>query len=229
MPTLGMNGTMTQNSLRYLPWEHDLITTSVPGGWGHAMNDLLSRRQRKNDCIITDDDVMVLPHTFAGFEAFYGMADIFGFLLVYPTITLGSEGSQFQVQHDGGKFYEVENNVLMSHIFQDCNALSYVGHITTSFCYVKAHVFDEIKSFYEWPGVQWEDVAFCVQAQQAGFKVMYVPQMAVHAETQTKRHTEDDFWNRFMENNRLFNVECGSYARELIRKFGPSGRIHLGN
>jgi len=214
MPTLGHMGDLTANSLHHLPWPYNLITCGERIGWGQAINKCLEQRVEGRDAIIIDDDVQLLPETFEGFERYLPYGHIFGFKLYYPSGGL---------QHDGGW---VSDEGGAGHIFSGSDSPSYVAYITTSLSYFKSELFDIGMRFPEWPGYQWEDVAFCLEAERHIYNVVYVPLKAYHHETATKRHLAD--WGaRFNANWNLFKEGYLLDCRRLAAKFGPSRRILL--
>lgn len=216
MPTLGKKGTKTVDSLRaHAPFDLNIITSDVPG-WANAINDCLSRRIVGEDCLIIDDDIEILPETFADFDEYKQYGDVFGFKLMYPGGTA--------VQHDGGYLTTDGGS---GHLFRNSDMASYVGYVTASLCYIKAHVFENVLAMNVWPGLQWEDVAFCVDAWEKGFRVVYVPNPAIHEETGTKRD-EVNFWGKFRINALIFQVQYGRRSSDIAKRFGPSGRIPLG-
>lgn len=214
MPTLGMKGTAAVDSLVHAPFEVNVIQSSV-NGWAAAMNDCLTRRV-PGDCLIMDDDVLVLPHTFDLLEQHYNDADVFGFRLLYP------DG---RLQHDGGYVTPVAG---AGHIFDDGQQPTYTQYVTASLCYVKAHVFDQVPAFNEWPGVQWEDVAFCLDAWRAGLRVLYLPGEAIHEETGTKR-ADTRLSERFGINAVHFGNKYRRQCREINDLFGHERRLPLGH
>lgn len=218
MPTLDKNGTRTKDSLaNYLPFDYNLIEIRDPGGWANAINCGLKLRGRKNDLIIIDDDVEILADTFFGFNTFYRQADVFGFKLMFPD----SE----RIQHDGGW---VSPDGRSGHIFNESGVPSYVPYVTASLTLIKASVLEVVSQMRVWPGYQWEDVAFCLDAWAAGFRVAYLPNKAIHAETATKGH-DPRFAEKFHVNADIFRREYAAHCAAVSNAFGPRRRIPLGH
>src|SRR5262245_42037243 len=106
--------------LEHLPWPHRLLIDSRPG-WVHAANALLDEAQASGtDAIFVDDDVTILPETFQGFEAYRGLADVFGFRLLDPA----------------GK--TVHAGYGLTHGNPDPGAACYAAHVTASLLYLTA-------------------------------------------------------------------------------------------
>lgn len=168
--------------LEYIPWETRVLVDSRVG-WGKSANYLLSQSaEAGHDAIFIDDDVTILPETFAGFDRYYPQADVFGFRL------RGQPGQKEQV----GCGLQCENP------FPDRAA--YVPHVTASLMYVRADVLSRgAMRFPEWPGVHYEDMVFTYECWLRGFAVAYVPLPALHdiypGETgftgATKRHDQN--------------------------------------
>jgi len=213
MPTLGRLGTRAEDALReHAPFDVNLIQSGVPG-WSAAINDCLAQRERGEDCLIIDDDVFVGPETFNPLWDHYADADVFGFLLRYPT---------GEIQHDGGY---VTPDMVAGHIRDGREGEpSFVRYVTASLCYVKADVFERIPRLVQWPGVQWEDVALCVDAWAQGFKVMYLPGEAVHEETATKRF-DPNLNQRFAQNGAHFHDLYKGKVARLDQRFGGERRL----
>lgn len=213
MPTLGMKGDKTIDSLRaYAPFEITLLTDTEPG-WSRGVNRCLQRRG-SGDVLIIDDDIVVHEHTFDHLPELFDHGDVFGFRLLYP------DG---QLQHDGAL---IRWEGSCAHIRDDSHEPSYVACVTASLCYIKASVFERVPRYVEWPGMQWEDVAFCVDAWFAGARVLYVPDEATHEESGTKKN-DPRFWDAFSENQACFRQYYREKAVVLAQMFGETHRIPL--
>jgi len=176
------------------------------------MNLGLAQRTPDADVLIIDDDAQILTGTFDGLEEWYPLADIFGFRLLFE------DG---RLQHDGGWVNELGS---AGHIFRESDVRGYVGYVTASVCLIKAHVFEKVARFPEWTGYQWEDVAFCMDAWASGMKVIYIPNDAVHNETQTKKH-DSEFWEKFRLNAILFSARYKEQTKKVSMRIGNTLRI----
>lgn len=210
MPTLGLQGDATEQSLQHLPCPYRLIKSEAPG-WSNALNECLRQREPGADVLIIDDDAQLLPETFQNMEDWYPKADIFGFKLLYP------EGG---LQHDGGwTAWHPQEGAYAGHIMGDSDQPSYVAYVTASICLIKAALLERQPEFKVWPGAHWEDVAYCVQAQaDLGAKVMYVPNPGVHGETLTKRH-DPTFNFKFAINRLMLSLELGPQVQQVAHGF----------
>jgi GT2 family glycosyltransferase len=174
-------------SLRFIPFPYKLYLVMEGSGWPEAVN--IGFRQSKNDVILMDDDVRILPGTFTDFERYLPYADIFGFKLLYENGT---------VQH-GGALITPQDMRHRSEKWGDNTTFpAYMSHVTTSLCYIKRKVINNIKIAEDYPGYQFEDVDFNFRAIDAGYKILYVPNKAIHYETLTKNKFAD-----FFEKNNL--------------------------
>lgn len=172
------------DKLHLVPWPNKLHVVTGGKTWAQAINIGLKQSDKKNDVILMDDDVFITPDTFKSVRAHYDDADIFGFKLLFP------DG---QIQHAGG----IVRNGDIGHIgYQEedegqHDQAKYVCHATTSLIYIKRHVLDSLEGMAEdIPGVQMEDVDFNFRALKAGFKILCLPESAIHLQSASKRFIE---------------------------------------
>lgn len=171
------------DGLENIPWEINVLMDRR-AGWANAANNLLEHAAANgHDAIFVDDDVTILPETFAGFDKYYPLADVFGFRL------RGQPGRDDQC----GWGLQKPN----PHPDRAC----YVAHVTASLMYVRSHVLTEGQvRFPVWPGSYFEDIVFTYECWYRNFAVAYVPLPALHdivpgedgaAAGATKRHEMD--------------------------------------
>ena len=160
--------------------------------WPEAVNIGLARAKGK-DVVLMDDDIFLTKNTFNFSDDLYDHADVFGFKLWHSGGTL---------QHAGGVFA----NGTILHRFHgqpdegQADVPLYVPHVTTSLCYIKAHVLEKLEGMAtDYMGIQFEDVDFCFRALKAGLKLMYTPGPAVHLESASK-HDLPMFRTRMLQN-----------------------------
>lgn len=183
--------------------------TSTP--WAQAANQLLDTAARfEDDALFLDDDVTLtagcLDHVFSH----YDHADLFGLDLH------ALDGSrQVGARHawDGTQLHDWVQP-----------GPAYVAHVSTSAIYIKAGAIAAGLRFPVWPGIHWEDVAFCFDAWARGLRVMAVPGLVLHAIEggvgATKRHSPS-FWERWGQNRECFQQWCegrdlGAVPREAM-------------
>lgn len=167
------------SALRHVPWCYKLhLISDEPTSWSKAVNLGLSRT--KHDVILMDDDVFVGPDTFSHVDKFYQRGDVFGFKLKFPNGL---------IQHAGG-FSKNGNITHMGFCEADegkYNEPRYTCHLTTSLVYIKRQVLDQLHGMAEdYPGLQFEDVDFSFRALAAGFRLLYLPQEAIHMQSASK-------------------------------------------
>lgn len=204
----------TPAGLDHVPWPTRLLVDSRPG-WAAAANALLDQAaEAGHDALFIDDDVTILPETFAVFDQYYPLADVFGFRL------RGQPGQDDQC----GWGLQKPNP------FAD--RACYLAHVTASLMYVRAEVLGAVR-FPVWPGLHFEDVQFTYECWYRGFAVAYVPSPALHdiGPTQggspigaTKRHEAN------LEERRAINHhQLGQWVTANdIRKAADDGRIPFG-
>jgi GT2 family glycosyltransferase len=169
------------DKLNLVPWPYKLHVITTGKTWAQAINIGLKQSDKKNDVILMDDDVFIMPDTFRSVETHYDDADIFGFKLLFPN---------GEIQHAGG----IVRDENIGHIgFQEqdqgqFDQPQYVCHATTSLIYIKRYVLDSIEGMAEdIPGIQMEDVDFNFRALKEGFKILYLPSSAIHLQSASKR------------------------------------------
>lgn len=183
--------------LRHIPWPIKLHLVTEGRDWWEAVNIGLAERTPGNDVLLMDDDVFLKADTLSTVDEHYSEAECFGFKLLYP------DG---KIQHGGGIVHDSERVHHMGWGQKDtgqCDRLLYVCHLTTSLIYIKNDVIERLGGMAEdYPGMQFEDVDFCFRAIQAGLRLLYLPQAAVHLQSATKKARPD-----FMEKLKLNEAE----------------------
>lgn len=197
---------------------HRIVYSTLPD-WAEAANALLDQAATLGgDAIFCDDDVTFLPQSLDGVRRYYDCADLFGFDLHDLTgarqagarHTLDAVGNLSDWTHPGP---------------------AYVAHVSTSAIYLKASAVQALR-FPEWPGIHWEDVAFCLDAWLSGLRVMAVPGRVDHAIEggvgSTKRH-DARFWEKWARNRQSFYSWCGDRGvmQALANERIPTGANEL--
>jgi hypothetical protein len=194
---------------------HRIIYSSIPG-WGAAANALLDRAATiGGDALFLDDDVTLTEGCLDGVRDHYDRASLFG-LDLHDLTGSRQAGARHILDNEGG--------------LHDWEAPgpAYVAHVSTSAIYLKEDFIQSGIRFPVWPGVHWEDVAFCLDAWLNGFKVLAVPGYVHHAIVggvgATKRHTPE-FWERWAANRQAFGAWCGEQGVQaaLARGVIPIG------
>ena len=191
-----------------------LYDTSVP--WSVAANALLDAGAALGgDALFLDDDVTLTETSLDGVRQWYDRADIFG-------LDLHDLSGQRQA---GARHILDEHGAL--HDWMQAGP-AYVAHVSTSAVYLKASVLQSSVRFPVWPGIHWEDVAFCLDAWLQGFRVLAVPGYVHHAieggAGSTKRY-DARFWERWALNRQHFSGWC--VEREVVGAL-VEGRIPMG-
>jgi GT2 family glycosyltransferase len=170
------------DSLKHIPFDYQVDLVMEGNSWPQAINIGLSRSQ--GDVILMDDDARILPDTFKNWYEYYPKADIFGFKLLFDNGL---------IQHAGAKVVDGQiEHIGYQQPASSCSKPYYPCHVTTSLIYIKRKALDELQGMStDYPGDQFEDVDFCFRAIQAGLKILYVPNPAIHLESATKRTLAD--------------------------------------
>ena len=178
--------------------EHRALYNSLPD-WAMASNALLDCAAAfGGDALFLDDDVTLtawcLDHIFLR----YTDADLFG--LDLHVLSTGERQAGARHTWDGAAIQDWTHP-----------GSAYVAHVSTSAIYIKAAAIQAGLRFPLWPGVHWEDVAFCFEAWRLGFRVMAVPGLVLHdiegGVGATKRHTPE-FWTKWHANKAAFQGWC---------------------
>lgn len=183
--------------LAHLDVPFQVILDCTPD-WATAANALLADAARAGtDALFLDDDVTLTETSLAGVRAHYDAADLFGLDLHVRATGERQPGARHT--------WDGQNTHDWTH-----PGPAYVAHVSTSAIYIKAGATS--LRFPAWPGIHWEDVAFCFDAWATGLRVMAVPGLAWHAIEggvgATKRHTPE-FWARWGANKMAFEAWCG--------------------
>lgn len=190
------------SSLRYmLDYGIEPIVHLVLEGksWPEAIN--IGLAESYNDVIIMDDDVVILPDTFANFKKAYKKADIFGFKLLFPDGRIQHAGG-FITNKIGHRGYGEKDTY---------NEPEYVDHVTASLMFIKKKVINKLGGMAtDYPGYQFEDVDFNIRAKKKGFKILYLPDVAIHYESLTKKQDEkfnEKLMQNYAEIKRRYNLQ----------------------
>lgn len=167
-----------------------VLHTSTLSGWSNAANALLDDAvQLGSDALFLDDDVTLTEGCLDAVQAYYDQADLFG-LDLHTMSGERQQGARHILDADGVPHDWVHPGP------------AYVAHVSTSAIYIK-HAAVAALRFPVWPGVHWEDVAFCLDAWLKGLRIMAVPGRVDHAIEggvgTTKRHTPE-FWVKWSTN-----------------------------
>lgn len=198
-------------SLSLVPFQYRLIVVDGGSTWAEAVN--IGIQKSEGDVLLMDDDITLLPDTFSLLSESYDLGDIFGFKLLFP------DG---RIQHGGGKIGPDGFGHLN---YGDQSKMStrkrYVPHCTASLLYIKRVVLDKVGGIRIFDGQQFEDVDFSMRALKAGFRIVYLPSEAIHAETATKASSPDfrakfDFnYKKVMQEHSEFIGKLGGYPIEI--------------
>lgn len=165
-------------SLKYLPFPIRLHLITEGDKWAEAIN--LGLCEAKGDVLLMDDDITLLPFTFKDFDKYYHDADIFGFKLLFPDGKIQHGGGMINLFGFGHYGYGKPQN--------ECSEPQYLAHCTASLLFIKRYVIEKIGLMAsDWPGDHFEDVDFSLRAIKEGFKILYIPNPAIHHETASKK------------------------------------------
>lgn len=221
IPTLGAKSKFDHpytcfENLHHIPWPIRLHLVNGGKTWAEAINIGLKQTDGSNDVILMDDDVFINKDTFNSIEKYYDQADIFGFKLKF---------ANGKIQHYGG----FVRNGTIGHIGWGMDDKFtepiYACHATTSLIYIKRHVIDNLKGMSEtMPGVQMEDVDFNFRAIESGYKILIVPEDAIHLESATKKYQPkfqerineafQEITNRYLKDEELVAI-LESYPQKM--------------
>lgn len=191
--------------LEHLDVPYALHTSSI-AGWAAASNALLDHAAALGgDALFLDDDTALTAGCLDSVRAHYDQADLFG-LDLHDLSGARQAGARHVLTVEGAIVDWVEAGP------------AYVAHVSTSAVYLTARTIQSGLRFPVWPGVHWEDVAFCFDAWARGFRVAAAPGRVDHAIDggvgATKRH-DPAFWERWALNRQHFAGWCA--ARNLSK------------
>lgn len=167
--------------LSHIPWPYRLHIVTGGKSWAEAINIGLKQTDPGNDVILMDDDVFINAKTFESVDKYYNEADIFGFKLLFTNNTIQHYGGIVRNSEIGHVGYEMENDSRFSVPLRVC-------HATTSLVYIKRSVLNNLTGMAEdIPGIQCEDIDFSFRALKAGFRIMVLPEDAIHLQSASKK------------------------------------------
>jgi hypothetical protein len=181
-------------SLKYLPFPFslhlmmgDLYTKSVNRGLDQSTRDVL----------IMDDDALLLPETFKDFDRYYPHADIFGFRLL--------ETKDGPVWHSGGLIAQKPDGFwTIEHRTDAGETPLYLGHLASAVLYLKRHVVESMRFAEDYIGNSCEDIDFSFRAVDKGFKLLYIPNSAIHGGTETRERAVYPLARQYLGNLDLY-------------------------
>lgn len=181
-------------------------------GWAAAANALLDHAADAGaDALFIDDDITLLPETFADIDQWRADDTLVGFKLLDG----GRVVSAGHMLTTGGLLLPNPNPA------QPC----YLAHVTASAMWIPHAVLAAGVRFPDWPGVHGEDVAFTLDVWMHGFKVLYWPSPVLHALAPNgiglTKANERDLGPRLLENARMLGKWTAERRAEL-------GRVPLG-
>ncbi len=194
------------DSLKYVPFPYKLHLITGGKSWAEAIN--IGFGESDNDVLIMDDDTILKPETFNSFSP---LGDITGFKLRDAHGTISHAGSCIEIvdiaKHTvispsalEASSIMVDCNIKIGHLFEDIAAPIEVPHCTASLLYIKKNVWQKLKGMAtDYPGYQYEDVDFSFRALKEGFKIVCLPNEAIHYGSATKGQDRD--FNKKMEIN----------------------------
>lgn len=179
---IATTGARMPGGLEHIPGEYRVLTDTRTG-WARSANALLDEADYAgHDALFLDDDVTILPETFAAMQTWLPLADVIGFQLW--------DNARARIVSAG---HVLHGGALLPNVRQQ--EPGYLAHVTASLLYIKRRVIRAGVRFPEWPGVHSEDVAFTYDAWLRGYRVLYWPSPALHdiqpnGIGATKAHTE---------------------------------------
>lgn len=194
------------------------VCLSTRRGWAEAANETLDQAAALGyDAVFADDDVTFTPGCLDAVAALRPRGEVFGWRLVHPDGG-AQPGAHHTLSAEGG---------LCNYIPGERPA--YVAHCSTSAIYLAHAVLAAGVRFPVWPGLHCEDVALCVEAWLAGFRVVSLTHPVIHHLTpagvgRTKAH-DADLSRRLQENYGRMHAYLTS---ERVRSALADGRIPTG-
>lgn len=176
-------------SLKHLPFPiHLHVITGET--FENGINKGIKQGMKKGgDFLFMDDDVRIRPETFDYFTACYKQADLFGFELRFENNSIQHAGvvvDDFGIRNRG-YFFDPKMRF---------TAPEFMIAVTGALLYVKRSVIEKIGGYaVDYPGIQYVDIDFCLRAQKAGFKTLYIPSPADHFE-EVKKNTDEEYMKK---------------------------------
>jgi GT2 family glycosyltransferase len=196
-------------SLTHIPFEYRLHVV-LNMKFEEGINEGI--RRSKRDLLFMDDDVILTENTFNNLEEYKKHADIIGFKLCFPNGL---------IQHGGISYV---NNQLGHYGYMQkdegqCDTPQYVIGVTGALIYVKRHVIETIGGYAtDYTGVQFVDVDFCLRAIRSGFRILYVPNMAIHDE-QFGKNSDMEYLERLNTNYQELRVRHLDQIHSLLLQY----------
>ncbi len=176
------------DSLKYIPFPYKLHLITKGTSWAEAIN--IGFGESENDVLIMDDDTILEPDTFRNFKP---IGDITGFKLRGGDGKINHAGSYVEISDFSycnapvsPYFPETPDIVInchagFGHLSEDITEPIEVPHCTASLLYIKKNVWQKLHGIAtDYPGYQYEDVDFSFRALKEGFKIVCLPNEAIH-------------------------------------------------
>lgn len=209
--------------LQYIEEPFRLLVDTRPG-WAASVNALLD--QSRGDVLQIDDDVELLPNSLDLVKLYYDSADIFGIGLIAPN---GPHG--WYVQSAGHMLAPIDGGVMLQPFSAFATSVPcLVAHAGASCLYIKRRVVEAgIRFPSDWAGVHHEDVAFCLAAWLADFRVARLPSYAIHYTHPIGAGVTKATQPGFQEGRAKNEQALAAWMKERgIAEAAASGRIPLG-
>ncbi|MCO8019683.1 glycosyltransferase [Brevundimonas diminuta] len=182
-------------SERVLSGDIEVIRVDEPFNWGR-FNNLAATRQNHDILVFANNDIEFLTQGWDDVVR-SSLADeavgIIGARLLYPDRTIQHAGMAMGINQGRPVHEGLGADMASGGPMNRWRRPRQASAVTGALMAVKRSIFEAVGGFDERLAVAYNDIDLCLRVREAGFRVLYEPQLeAIHHESKTRGYNVDD-------------------------------------